>query len=120
MTDALGYAASVAVLATFLMRTMLPLRVVAIASNVLFLAYGYFAHIPPVLFLHAALLPINVLRLRALRGRGACAPVAGDASGAGDAATGLLFWVRPVKFTTAGQSGLPKAATPQNEDSFRL
>jgi len=75
MIDALGYAASVAVLATFLMRTMLPLRVVAIASNVLFLAYGYLAHIPPVLFLHAALLPINVMRLRALRGHDASALV---------------------------------------------
>ena len=56
MIDALGYAASIAVLATFLMPTMLPLRLVAILSNILFLLYGYFAHIPPVLFLHATLL----------------------------------------------------------------
>ena len=67
MTDLLGYAASIAVLATFLMPTMLPLRFVAILSNILFLLYGYFAHIPPVLFLHATLLPINVVRLMALR-----------------------------------------------------
>ncbi len=67
MIDALGYAASIAVLATFLMPTMLPLRVVAILSNILFLLYGYFAHIPPVLFLHATLLPINVARLIALQ-----------------------------------------------------
>jgi CRP/FNR family cyclic AMP-dependent transcriptional regulator len=66
MVDLLGYAASIAVLATFLMPTMLPLRFVAILSNILFLLYGYFAHIPPVLFLHATLLPINVLRLLAL------------------------------------------------------
>jgi hypothetical protein len=49
------------------MPTMLPLRFVAILSNILFLLYGYFAHIPPVLFLHATLLPINVARLMALR-----------------------------------------------------
>jgi hypothetical protein len=67
MIDALGYAASSAVLATFLMRTMLPLRLVAIVSNVLFVIYGYAANIEPVLFLHVVLLPINALRLIALR-----------------------------------------------------
>jgi CRP/FNR family cyclic AMP-dependent transcriptional regulator len=63
MADLLGYAASCAVLATFLMRTMVPLRLVAILSNVLFLAFGYIAHIYPVFFLHLALLPINTWRL---------------------------------------------------------
>src|SRR5665647_118649 len=69
MLDLLGYAASFAVLTTFLMRTMLPLRLIAILSNVLFLAYGYAAHINPVFFLHMALLPINTVRLIAVRGR---------------------------------------------------
>jgi hypothetical protein len=63
MLDVLGYAASIAVLTTFLMPTMLPLRFVAILSNILFLLYGYSAHILPVIFLHATLLPINVARL---------------------------------------------------------
>jgi len=67
MIDVLGYAASTAVLATFLMRSMLPLRLVAILSNVLFIIYGCVAHIPPVLLLHVALLPINVTRLMKLR-----------------------------------------------------
>ena len=66
MSDILGYAASSAVLATFLMRSMLPLRLIAILSNLLFLSYGYFAHIHPVLLLHAALLPINIAQLFAL------------------------------------------------------
>jgi hypothetical protein len=66
MIGALGYAASVAVLATFLMRTMLSLRLVAIASNFLFIIYGHLAHIEPVLLLHVALLPINVFRLFSL------------------------------------------------------
>jgi hypothetical protein len=37
MSDVLGYAASLAVLATFLMRSMVSLRLVALLSNVLFL-----------------------------------------------------------------------------------
>jgi CRP/FNR family transcriptional regulator, cyclic AMP receptor protein len=63
MANVLGYAASCAVLATFLMRTMVPLRLVAILSNVLFLTYGYLLNIHPVFLLHMALLPINVWRL---------------------------------------------------------
>jgi hypothetical protein len=59
----LGYAASATVFATFCMKTMIPLRVLAIASNVLFCAYGYFDHIYPVFFLHLMLLPINTIRL---------------------------------------------------------
>jgi hypothetical protein len=67
MIDVVGYAAATAVLATFLMRTMPLLRLVAILSNILFIIYGYSAHIPPVLLLHLALLPINVTRLVGLR-----------------------------------------------------
>jgi len=67
MANLLGYAASCAVLATFLMRSMIPLRLVAIFSNILFVAFGYIQNIHPVLFLHLALLPINMWRLLALR-----------------------------------------------------
>jgi hypothetical protein len=67
MADLLGYAASSAVLATFLMRTMGPLRLIAILSNVLFLTYGYVQHIYPVFFLHLALLPINLWRIFAVQ-----------------------------------------------------
>ena len=63
MADMLGYMASVAVLATFLARTMVPLRLIAILSNVLFILYGYAADIRPVLLLHLILLPINIFRL---------------------------------------------------------
>jgi hypothetical protein len=67
MNDALGYAASLAVLATFLMRSMVSLRLVAILSNILFVTYGYFAHIHPVLLLHLLLFPINLARLSSCR-----------------------------------------------------
>jgi len=58
-----GYLASVLVFSTFYMKTMIPLRCVAIASNVAFLTYGYFARLYPVALLHTVLLPLNVFRL---------------------------------------------------------
>jgi CRP/FNR family cyclic AMP-dependent transcriptional regulator len=61
--DFLGYAASASVLITFCMSTMVPLRAVAICSNVLFASYGALAHIYPVLILHSILLPVNSVRL---------------------------------------------------------
>ena len=66
IADVLGYAASLAVLATFTVRRMVPLRILAILSNVLFIVYGYQAQIHPVLLLHLALLPINLVRLAGL------------------------------------------------------
>src|SRR6266545_2522606 len=69
-----GWLASALVFTTFFMRTMIPLRLVAIASNVAFMAYavlglryGVFGRLYPILVLHASLLPLNVLRLRQLR-----------------------------------------------------
>ena len=61
--DVLGYVASASVLVTFCMSTMVPLRIVAICSNVLFATYGGIAHIYPVLILHTILLPVNSVRL---------------------------------------------------------
>lgn len=69
-TEWLGYLASLLVLATFCMRDMVSLRVLAIASNLAFIGYAALAHIHPVLLLHAVLLPMNAWRLlEALRGR---------------------------------------------------
>jgi len=61
--EPLGYLASMLVLATFCMRGMVELRVLAIASNVAFFGYAVLAGIDPVLFLHALLLPMNAYRL---------------------------------------------------------
>jgi hypothetical protein len=61
--DLLGYAASLLVLTIFCMNTMLRLRWVAIGSNVLFILFGYFARIYPVMILHIVLFPVNVVRL---------------------------------------------------------
>src|SRR5487761_1974794 len=62
--EVLGYMASLAVFTTFCMTTMIPLRLIALVSNVLFISYGALAHIYPLMILHIALLPINLLRLR--------------------------------------------------------
>jgi hypothetical protein len=69
-----AWVAALLVFAAFFMKTMIPLRLVAIASNVAFVAYallglryGIFGRVYPILVLHAALLPLNVVRLRQVR-----------------------------------------------------
>jgi hypothetical protein len=49
------------------MKTMIPLRYCAIASNVAFIIYGFFGEIYPVLVLHLLLLPLNIKRLLEIR-----------------------------------------------------
>lgn len=68
IAELLGYLASLLVFATFYMKTMIPLRLVAIASNVAFMSYGFAEHLYPVLILHVALLPLNIQRLVQIRG----------------------------------------------------
>ena len=65
--DIAGYVASFLVFCAFYMKTMIPLRGVAIASNVAFLTYGIAGRLYPIAALHAILLPLNVLRLRQMR-----------------------------------------------------
>ncbi len=73
-TEVLGYAASACVLASFCMRAMIPLRVTAICSNVLFALFGALAHIYPVLLLHVVLLPVNLARLHQALAPGPATP----------------------------------------------
>ena len=65
--EILGFTASATVLATFCMNTMIPLRVLALVSNVLFCTYGAIDHLYPVLVLHAIMFPVNLLRLTQFR-----------------------------------------------------
>ena len=65
--EAAGYIASGLVFLTFYMQTMIPLRIVAILSNVAFMVYGFGGHLYPVLFLHGFLLPLNWFRLVQMR-----------------------------------------------------
>lgn len=59
-----GYLAASLVFATFCTKRMAPLRAIAIASNIAFIGYGCLGELWPILILHAALLPLNVYRLR--------------------------------------------------------
>jgi hypothetical protein len=65
--DFIGYLAALTVLATFCMDTIVPLRGLAIASNVLFILYGIAGHLYPVFFLHAVLLPVNIVKIVQVR-----------------------------------------------------
>ena len=58
-----GYIACALVFATFYVRTIVPLRMIAIGSNIAFIGYASLEGLTPVLVLHAALLPVNVHRL---------------------------------------------------------
>lgn len=61
--DLFGYVASILVFGTFYMKQILPLRLTAIASNVAFITYAWLNDLTPILMLHGALLPLNLLRL---------------------------------------------------------
>jgi CRP/FNR family transcriptional regulator, cyclic AMP receptor protein len=69
-----GWIAAFLVFSSFFMKTMVPLRLVAIASNVAFMTYallglrfGIFGRVYPILVLHASLLPLNIRRLYEIR-----------------------------------------------------
>jgi hypothetical protein len=62
-----GYCASLLVFGAFYMTATIPLRAIAIASNIAFIAYGFGHDLYPVLILHALLLPLNCFRLMQLR-----------------------------------------------------
>jgi hypothetical protein len=62
-SSAIGFVASALVLAAFGMKDMVNLRIVAICSNVAFIAYALVLNLPPILILHAILLPLNGWRL---------------------------------------------------------
>jgi len=64
LSEISGYAASTLVLFTFVAKDMRLLRTIAIFSNLAFITYGTIEWLPPVLFLHLVLLPLNIVRLR--------------------------------------------------------
>ena len=61
--NAVGFLAAGLVITAFCMKDILHLRLVAVASNVAFLAYGIAFGLIPVWLLHLALLPVNLVRL---------------------------------------------------------
>jgi CRP/FNR family transcriptional regulator, cyclic AMP receptor protein len=96
--DALGYIAAFLVFLTFSMKTMIPLRIVGICSNVFFIAYGYLAPAYPLFVLHIALLPLNLFRLREML---TLVRQVGDAT-AGDL---NMDWLKPFTSKRTVQAG---------------
>ncbi len=74
LSEFTGFCASALVLATFTMKDMRMLRMVAVFSNVAFITYGTLEWLPPVFGLHVLLLPLNLLRLWEMH-TGATVPV---------------------------------------------
>jgi hypothetical protein len=67
--NAVGFLAAGLVITAFCMKDILHLRIVAVASNVAFLAYGVALGLIPVWLLHLLLLPVNLVRLWQVRSR---------------------------------------------------
>lgn len=63
MIDLVGYIASSLVFATFYVKRILTLRIIAICSNVAFITYGFGCHLQPIFLLHSMLLPLNIYRI---------------------------------------------------------
>jgi hypothetical protein len=63
MSNVAGWIASILVCLTFLMKDMVPLRLVAVSSNIAFFIYGVGLGLTQVWLLHIVLLPINICRL---------------------------------------------------------
>ncbi len=63
LANLLGLIGAIFYVASVTLRTMIPLRIAAIISNVLFMGYGLMAKALPTFFMYAVLLPINCFRL---------------------------------------------------------
>ncbi|MCU0984292.1 MAG: hypothetical protein MUC89_05040 [Acetobacteraceae bacterium] len=103
-TDAIGLLAGLLVLCTFWMQRMVALRLTAIASNVVFFAYGVLAELYPIFLLHALLLPLNLQRLHQLRTAAVSAPEASACRRAPEHAIecSAIVLSGPVSATTPG------------------
>ena len=64
LINLLALAGAAFYVATLLMRTIVPLRVLGIIGDLCFIAYGLLAHSVNVFFMYVLMLPINAVRLR--------------------------------------------------------
>jgi CRP/FNR family cyclic AMP-dependent transcriptional regulator len=109
-----GYVASGLVLATFTMRTMIPLRILGIASNVAFILYGYLDGLIPVIALHAILLPLNVYRLAEMQ------RLVREIKEAGSAKASDLHWLLPFMHPVSRDPGATLFRKGDNADAMYL
>ena len=67
IANTLALIGAILYVATLMMRTIMPLRIVGIISNVFFIAYGALAGAIPTFLLYLLSLPINAIRLRQMQ-----------------------------------------------------
>ena len=65
--DLLGYIAASLVFATFYVKRILALRLIAISSNLAFILYAFGSSLYPIVILHSLLLPLNLYRIFELK-----------------------------------------------------
>ncbi|CEG56213.1 conserved protein of unknown function [Legionella fallonii LLAP-10] len=63
MIDIVGYIAASLVFATFYVKRILTLRLIAASSNVAFIFYAVGSNLYPIFILHSLLLPLNLYRI---------------------------------------------------------
>lgn len=109
--DVIGWIAALFTMAAFSMKTMIPLRVMAILSNVCFITYGALDGIYPVVVLHCILLPFNTVRLVQMK------KLIGQAR---DAATKEfeVGWIRPYMSEKTFRAGETIFARGDDPDLF--
>lgn len=61
--EAIGYGGTAFTVASYSMRTIIPLRIAGILSSVFFIAYGLIIHSAPIVAMEFIILPLNVARL---------------------------------------------------------
>jgi CRP/FNR family transcriptional regulator, cyclic AMP receptor protein len=62
--EILGYFGSSLTITVYSMKRMIPLRLIGIGANLVFITYGFLGAVYPQMILHSVLLPINLYRLR--------------------------------------------------------
>ena len=67
LANILGLIGGIFYVASVSMKTVIPLRIAAIASTFFFLGYGIFTPALPTIFLYGMLLPLNTFRLYQIR-----------------------------------------------------
>lgn len=67
MIELTGYIASFLVFATFYVKKILTLRLIAICSNMAFILYALGSNLHPIFLLHSLLLPLNLYRIFELK-----------------------------------------------------
>ncbi|AUH73770.1 hypothetical protein CAB17_18265 [Legionella sainthelensi] len=65
--EIIGYLACCLVFATFYVKRILTLRLIAICSNVAFILYAIGSTLYPIFILHSFLLPLNLYRIFEIR-----------------------------------------------------